>query len=80
MKNKKFLSIIIPIFNNPKDILDLINSIKFSNLKKIEIIIIDDGSKPKLQNNLKKFKTKYRYIKNSGPAYARNYGASISSG
>ena len=80
MKNKKFLSIIIPIFNNPKDILDLMNSIKVSNLKTIEIIVIDDGSKPKLQNNLKKFKTKYKYIKNSGPAHARNYGASISSG
>ena len=80
MKNKKFLSIIIPVYNNPKDILELLKSIDISNHKNLEIIIIDDGSKPKIKNDLIKFKIRYYYIKNSGPAYARNFGASKSSG
>ena len=80
MKNKKFLSIIIPVYNNPKDILELLRSIDISNHKNLEIIIIDDGSKPKIKNDLIKFKIRYYYIKNSGPAYARNFGASKSSG
>ena len=80
MKNKKFLSIIIPVYNNPKDILELLRSIDISNHKNLEIIIIDDGSKPKIKNDLIKFKIRYYYIKNSGPAYARNFGAYKSSG
>ena len=31
MKNKKFLSVIIPVYNNSNDILDLLNSIEISD-------------------------------------------------
>ena len=41
MKNKKFLSIIIPIYNNPEDIIELLKSIDISNHKNLEIIIND---------------------------------------
>ena len=73
MKNNKFLSIIIPIYNNPRDVLDLLNSIKIFDRNNLEIIIIDDGSNPKLQYKFNKFNIKYFYIKNSGPAFARNF-------
>ena len=80
MKKKIFVSIIIPVFNNLNHVLDLLRSIEISNLKNIETIVIDDGSKPKLEKKLKEFKVIYRYIKNSGPSTARNFGAKISSG
>ena len=80
MNKKFFLSIIIPVFNNLNHVLDLLKSIDMTNLKNTEVIIIDDGSKPKLKKNLKKFKIKYKYIKNLGPSYARNFGAKVSSG
>ena len=80
MNRKIFLSIIIPVFNNLNHVLDLLKSVDISNSKNIEVIIIDDGSKPKLKKKLNKFKLKYKYIKNSGPSYARNFGAKISSG
>ena len=80
MNRKIFLSIIIPVFNNLNHVLDLLKSVDISNLKNIEVIIIDDGSKPKLKKKLNKFKLKYKYIKNLGPSYARNFGAKISSG
>ena len=79
MNRKIFLSIIIPVFNNLNHVLDLLKSVDISNSKNIEIIIIDDGSKPKLKKKLNKFKLKYKYIKNLGPSYARNFGAKISS-
>ena len=80
MKKKNFVSIIIPVFNNLNNVLDLLRSIEISNLKNIETIVVDDGSKPKLEEKLKKFKIIYRHIKNSGPSTARNFGAKISSG
>ena len=80
LKKKIFISIIIPVFNNLNHVLDLLRSIQISNLKNIETIVVDDGSKPKLEKKLKEFKVIYRYIKNSGPATARNFGAKISSG
>ena len=80
MNKKIFLSMIIPAFNNLNHVLDLLKSIDISNSKNIEVIIIDDGSKPKLKKKLKKFKIKYKYIRNSGPATARNFGAKVSSG
>ena len=80
MNRKIFLSIIIPVFNNLNHVLDLLKSVDISNLKNIEVIIIDDGSKPKLKKKLNKFKLKYKYIKNLGPSYARNFGAKVSSG
>lgn len=80
MKKKIFLSIIIPIYNNPKDILDLLKSVDISDTKNFEIIIIDDGSKPKIKIRLNKYNIKYYYINNSGPAYARNFGALKSKG
>ena len=80
MNRKIFLSIIIPVFNNLNHVLDLLKSVDISNSKNIEVIIIDDGSKPKLKKKLNKFKLKYKYIKNLGPSYARNFGAKISSG
>ena len=80
MNRKIFLSIIIPVFNNLNHVLDLLKSVDIPNSKNIEVIIIDDGSKPKLKKKLNKFKLKYKYIKNLGPSYARNFGAKISSG
>ena len=80
MKKKVFLSIIIPTFNKLDNVLDLLKSINIQNIKNTEIIIVDDGSKPKLKKKLTKFKIKYKFIKNSGPATARNLGAKISSG
>ena len=52
MNRKIFLSIIIPVFNNLNHALDLLKSVDISNSKNIEIIIIDDGSKPKLKKKI----------------------------
>ena len=81
MKNKD-LSVIIPYYNSPKHLKRLLDSLAASNfIDDCEIIIVDDGSPFALQNN---FMDNYpilfafhRLEKNSGPAAARNYGASL---
>ena len=49
------LSIVIPVFNEEKTLLEILNRI--NNLKKycnLEIIVVDDGSKDKSKRNFRK--------------------------
>jgi len=75
-------SIIIPVHNEEKNILNLLNSIFKNNPNNIEVIVVDDGSTDETSKILKNFKKrfKYIYIKKSGVAKARNIGIKSSSG
>lgn len=58
------LSILIPVYNEEKTVsvvLDSLNNLKLKNIDK-EIIVIDDGSKDKTPDILKKSKKKYPNI------------------
>lgn len=77
-----FFSIIIPTYNR----LDLLNSCLVSittvdyPFDKFEVIVVDDGSKTPPDEIVLSFQTKFNLSlikqKNSGPAFARNRGAS----
>lgn len=75
------LSIIVPVYNEEKNIKKTIYKIdkvlKKSNLKNYEIIVIDDGSTDHTDQNLKQSKINFNLIE-----HERNmgYGASIKSG
>lgn len=74
-----FFSIIIPVYNRPDEIEELLNSLLASTYKKeYEIVIIEDGSTEKCESIIDKFKKKlnisYYYKLNSGPGDSRNYG------
>lgn len=81
------LSIIIPVYNEEKTILkilDKIKSVKLNNIKK-EIIIINDASFDNSYEILKKNKSKYNYklyshYKNSGKGAAVKTGIKNSTG
>ena len=80
------VSVIIPAHNEEKFISETVNSILNQTYKKIEIIIVDDGSKDKtleLVTNLAKKNKNIRILKfNKGhsAAFARNKGAKIARG
>ena len=83
-------SIIIPVFNREKLIIDTLNSIKNQSYRPIEIIIINDGSTDKTEENIHKWSKKlmdsdkikfiYHKQKNSGPSSARNLGIKFFTG
>jgi glycosyltransferase involved in cell wall biosynthesis len=72
----KLVSIIIPVYNEEKDIPFCLGSLKGQSYKNIEIIIVDDGSTDNTLNEVKKFKG-IRIIKgqHKGPGFSRNLGA-----
>ena len=80
----KDISFIIPVYNRPNEIDELLKS--FSNMegkKDFEIIIIEDGSTKKcdlIAKNHNDLNISYYYKKNSGPGDSRNYGMKKSKG
>jgi glycosyltransferase involved in cell wall biosynthesis len=79
MINKVAISVIIPCYNAELYIKDCLKSLLGQNIKNFfEIIVIDDASKDKTVEIIKKFKlSKIKFFslkKNSGPAAARNLG------
>ena len=84
--NKYVISVIIPVYNSERWIERCINSIiNQSSFKKIEMIIVDDGSTDKSFELCEKYKKKHTNIKlikieNSGVSNARNQGLKIATG
>lgn len=81
---KKKYSFIIPVFNRPDEVDELLASLKGQEIKDFEVIIVEDGSK----NPCKEICDKYageldiRYFlkDNSGPGPSRNYGVDKAEG
>lgn len=85
MDETPLVSVIIPVYNAEKTIVDCINSVLVQTYGNIEIIVVNDGSKDNTEQII--WDTKwgenniYVYtIENSGPAAARNYGVQHSKG
>lgn len=80
------LSIIVPVFNVEKYIVKCLKSLVNQTLKDIEIIIVNDGSKDKSEEIIKKYLKenqtiiKYYKKKNGGLSSARNYGLKYATG
>jgi glycosyltransferase involved in cell wall biosynthesis len=83
-KNEAEVSVIVPSYNAEETIIQSINSVLRQPYKKIEIIIIDDGSEDKTGKMISEygFNHRVRYIKqkNKGPGAARNRGIKEANG
>lgn len=80
-----FFSIIIPVYNRPDEIKELLESLLISDYNKdYEIVIVEDGSALTCSNEIDNFKDKlnisYYFKENSGPGDSRNYGMKIAKG
>ena len=80
----RYYSIIIPVYNRPDEVDDLLHSLTLQTYTKFEVLIIEDGSsipcKSVVDRYEKQLKIRYFEIPNGGPSGARNYGARISEG
>lgn len=83
---KKKLSIIIPTYNEEKDILECLKSLLAQDYSNFEIIVIDDGSTDETLEKIDEFnrnnKKKVKILKqnHAGPGLARNLGAKNAGG
>ena len=77
-------SIIIPIYNRPDELDELLDSLELQSFKNFEIIVIEDGSKLRCDKIIEKHSNaldiKYFYKENGGQGFARNYGFERASG
>lgn len=82
--NPLSFSLIIPVFNRPDEIEELLESLEKQTDTNFEIIIVEDGSENKCENIVKKYSgnlnISYFYKDNSGPGTSRNYGAERANG
>ncbi|MGL4411978.1 MAG: glycosyltransferase [Bacteroidales bacterium] len=77
-------SFIIPVFNRPQEVDELLESLTKLDTSLFEVIIVEDGSSILCQNVVERYKDsidiKYYFKKNTGPGDSRNYGANRSTG
>lgn len=77
-------SIIIPVFNRPIEIEELLESLTEQTYKEFEVLVVEDGSSLKCEDIVRTFETRlkirYFYKENSGQGFSRNYGYARANG
>ncbi|MGM9779327.1 MAG: glycosyltransferase [Prevotella sp.] len=77
-------SIIVPVFNRPDEVDELLQSLVGQTLKDFEVVIVEDGSQKPCKDVCDKYAdrldVKYFMKNNSGPGQSRNYGAEHAKG
>ena len=77
-------SIVIPVYNRPDEVDELLQSLVGQTDKDFEVVVVEDGSTVKCEDTCRKYSdsldVKYFYKENSGPGQSRNYGAERCSG
>lgn len=72
-------SIIIPVFNRPQELTELLQSLAEQTFADFEVVVVEDGSTlasdSVVANFVQKIAVKYIVKPNSGPALSRNMGA-----
>ncbi|ERJ58763.1 glycosyltransferase [Sphingobacterium paucimobilis] len=73
-----FFSLIIPLYNRPEEIKELLSSLTRQTYKDFEVIIVEDGSTRPAKEVIKGFEgvldVHYFEKRNEGQGFARNYG------
>jgi len=79
----KRFSVVIPVFNRPIEVLELMESLKAQTNQNFELIIVEDGSTEKSDKIIAQFpeiESSYFYKENSGPGDSRNFGMAKAKG
>lgn len=77
-------SLIIPVYNRPQEIEELLESLVHQTHSSFEVIVVEDGSSIPCQNVVEQYSKalslSYYSKPNSGPGESRNYGAARANG
>lgn len=84
MENEPLVSIIIPVYNAEKYIIETVESILSQDYKNFQLILVNDGSTDKtidlITQNINDNRVQVENIKNNGVSNARNVGISLVKG
>lgn len=84
MKDNPYFSIIIPVYNRPEELNELLESCLKQSFKNFELIILEDGSTIGSETIIKRYENHLtiNYIQkaNTGPSDTRNKGMQLSKG
>ena len=73
-----FFSVIIPVYNRPREVDELLHSLTQQTYKNFETLIIEDGSEDRCDDIVEKYQDqldiRYYYKENSGQGFSRNFG------
>lgn len=74
----RFYSVVIPVYNRPDEIDELLESLTRQTYRHFEVLIVEDGSIHKCEQVVEKYSDKlhitYFYKPNSGQGFSRNFG------
>lgn len=77
-------SFIIPVYNRPNEVDELLQSLSTQQYKDFEVIVVEDGSSVPCEQIVRQYESRLQvhyYVKpNSGPGQTRNYGVERASG
>lgn len=77
-------SIIIPVYNRPQEVRELMSSLVRQSSKDFEVVIVEDGSSDDCKDEVDavsdRLAVSYFYKDNSGPGDSRNFGMEKASG
>ncbi len=73
-----FFSVIIPLYNRPQEIKELLTTLSHQSYTAFEVLVIEDGSKNDAKELVNSFKNKldihYYFKENEGQGFTRNFG------
>ena len=80
-----FYSFVIPVFNRPEELGELLHSLSLLDFKEaFEVVIVEDGSELTAADVVEKFRDRLSLVylekQNTGPGDSRNYGMARASG
>ena len=77
-------SVIVPVYNRPKEVEELLESLCAQTFTDFEVIVVEDGSTETSEAECERYQDRlnlhYFFKPNSGPGPSRNYGAERSRG
>lgn len=78
------LSLVIPVYNRPIEVEELLASLSTQTHQSFEVVIVEDGSTEKCDEVVRRYQSKleinYYFKENSGPGQSRNYGCERAKG
>lgn len=84
MPQKITLSLIVPVYNRPDEILELLQSLANQSDKDFELLVVEDGSSKPSEDICNQFKgefpIQYFFKENTGPGLSRNFGVERANG